>query len=189
MPSLTKLCLCPQYGIETPGAKTDAVLRWVTEQKAAGVPIDGVGFQSHLTCNCPGCNDTATIAATMQRYVKAGFKVWVTELDVQMAEGCTEEDQAAVYSAVLGACLSLKEHCDSFMVWGFTVRALTMAQANHPAAPDLIAHSEPFACGRITFGSRHSGSRGSSRRSSTATTTPSPPTLRCRSSSPADLVL
>ena len=122
MPSLTKLCLCAQYGIETPGAKTDAVLRWVTEQKAAGVPIDGVGFQSHLTCNCPGCNDTATIAATMQRYVKADFKVWVTELDVQMAEGCTEEDQAAVYSAVLGACLALKEHCDAFMVWGFSDR-------------------------------------------------------------------
>ena len=139
MPSLTKLCLCPQYGIETPGAKTDAVLRWVTEQKAAGVPIDGVGFQSHLTCNCPGCNDTATIAATMQRYVKAGFKVWVTELDVQMVEGCTEEDQAAVYSAVLGACLSLKEHCDSFMVWGFTVRALTTAH-NHPAAPGIVAN-------------------------------------------------
>ena len=28
--------------------------------------------------------------------VKAGFKVWVTELDVQLEEGCTEEDQAAV---------------------------------------------------------------------------------------------
>ena len=132
------------YGIETPGAKTDAVYRWVTEQKKNGVPIDGVGFQAHMSCDCrDGCNDTRVVAANMRRFIQAGFAVWVTELDVKMSEGCTEQDQvitclasnclplpelanvfvvlqAAVYSALLGACLANAPHCDSFMTWGFT---------------------------------------------------------------------
>ena len=65
------------YGIETPGAKTDAVYRWVTEQKMNGVPIDGVGFQAHLSCDCRnGCNDTSVVAANMRRFVEAGLDVW-----------------------------------------------------------------------------------------------------------------
>ena len=109
------------YSIETPGAKTDAVYRWVTEQKKAGVPIDGVGFQSHLSCDCrDGCNDTTVVAANMRRFIEAGLDVWVTELDVKMSKQCTEEDQAAVYSALLGACLANAPHCDSFVTWGFT---------------------------------------------------------------------
>jgi|EP01046_Picozoa_sp_COSAG06_P007233 GH35 family endo-1,4-beta-xylanase len=35
----------------------------------------------------------------MRRFVQAGLKVWVTELDVKMTSGCTETQQAAVYSA------------------------------------------------------------------------------------------
>ena len=44
----------------------------------------------------------------------------MTELDVTMTKTCTEQDQAAVYSALLGACLANAPHCDSFMTWGFT---------------------------------------------------------------------
>ena len=125
----TKLkLLYNDYGIITPGAKQDAVLRLLTEQKAAGVPIDGIGFQSHLPCDCTGaagCNSSAVIAASMRRFIKAGFTVAVTELDVS-TDGmdpeslCTPAMQAAVYGAVLEACLSVSPHCESVMVWGFT---------------------------------------------------------------------
>lgn len=137
------------YGIETPGAKTDAVLRWVTEQRSAGVPIDGVGFQAHLPCDCagsPGCNSSKVIGAVMQRYVRAGLKVWVTELDVKMAPSCTQDMQAAVYSAVLGACLSISPHCDSFMVWGFTDHIWFPTQwlaGKQPAIFDGNYHPKP----------------------------------------------
>ena len=111
------------YGIETICPKSDATLRWLTEQKAAGVPIDGIGFQAHMNCKTVlASNGTAAVLANFRRFVDAGFHVWVTEMDVQMLPGCTEEDQAAVYGAVLGACLALKEHCDAFMVWGFSDR-------------------------------------------------------------------
>jgi len=71
------------YSIETQNAKSNATLKWLIEQKAAGVPIDGIGFQSHLYCNCggypatPGCNDTNVVAANMKRFIDAGFDVWV----------------------------------------------------------------------------------------------------------------
>ena len=153
------------YGLETPGPKADAVLRWVSEQRAAGVPIDGVGFQAHLPCDCagmPGCNVTDVVAANMQRFVKAGLHVWVTELDVKMQGSCTFDNQAAVYDAILGACLAISPHCDvsaiipahslasprlvlserccaqSFMVWGFTDHLWSPTQWLAGKAPSIF---------------------------------------------------
>ena len=142
------------YGIETPGAKADAVLRWITEQRAAGVPIDGIGFQAHLPCDCVGCNSTKVVAANMQRFVDAGFHVWVTELDVEMEDHCTLENQAAIYEALLGACLAIAPHCDSFMVWGFTDHIWSPTQWLAGKAPDIFDgdyHAKPafFALQRL----------------------------------------
>lgn len=111
------------YGITTFTKKADAVLRFMKEQLAAGTPIDGIGFQSHLTCDCAeqaGCNNASVIEANMRRFINLGLSVWITELDVRMAPGCTQQMQADVYGAVLEACLNTAPHCNSFMVWGFT---------------------------------------------------------------------
>ena len=67
---------------------------WATEseQKAAGVPIDGIGFQAHMNCKTVlASNGTAAVLANFRRFVDAGFHVWVTEMDVQMLPGCTED--------------------------------------------------------------------------------------------------
>jgi len=114
------------YGIETATAKADAVYQLLKEMLAAGVPIDGVGFQAHMQCDCmnwpaqPGCDDPTVVGANMQRFIDLGLKVRITELDVTMVDGCTEEMQAAVYSSLLQACLDKAPHCDGFMLWGFT---------------------------------------------------------------------
>merc|ERR1711865_15962 len=107
-------------------AKANATYRLLKEMLAAGVPIDGVGFQAHMQCDCmnwpvqPGCDDPVLIGANLQRFIDLGLSVWITELDVTMVDGCTEEMQAAVYGSVLQACLDKAPHCDSFMLWGFT---------------------------------------------------------------------
>ena len=36
------------------------------------------------------------------------MQVWVTELDVKMQNKCTLDNQAAVFDAVLAACLAIK---------------------------------------------------------------------------------
>ena len=137
------------YSIETPGPKADAVLKWLVEQRAAGVPIDGIGFQSHLPCDCKGsagCNSTDVVAANMMRFVKAGLQVWVTELDVKMQNNCTLENQAAVFDAMLGACLAISPHCDSFMVWGISDTLWSPTQwlaGQAPALFDGDYHAKP----------------------------------------------
>jgi endo-1,4-beta-xylanase len=114
------------YGIETSTPKADAVYRLVKEMLDAGVPIDGVGFQAHMQCDCmnypnqPGCDDSEVVGANLQRFIDLGLKVRITELDVTMVDGCTEDMQAAVYGSLLQACLDKAPHCDSFMLWGFT---------------------------------------------------------------------
>ena len=113
------------YGIETPTEKANAVYRFLKEQLADGTPIDGIGLQAHMTCDCvgqPGCNNATVIAGNMARFAELGLAIWVTELDVAMAPGCTQQMQADVYAAVLEACLVPASHCDAFMVWGFTDR-------------------------------------------------------------------
>lgn len=158
------------YGIETPGGKTDAVYRWLTEQKAAGVPIDGVGMQAHLRCDCQdeygaytGCNDTKVVAANMKRFIDAGLAVWVTELDVTMQPGCTQDNQAAVYSALLGACLANAPHCDSFMMWGFTDK-YTWLPGTSPLMFDAQYQPKPayFALRNLLTESRQISADGSS---------------------------
>ena len=104
--------------------------------------------QAHLRCDCgnyppqPGCNNSSVISANMQRFIKLGLKIWVTELDVAMASGCTQERQAAVYRAVLEACLANAPHCDSFMVWGFTDR-YTWLKTKDPAMLDAEYRPKP----------------------------------------------
>merc|ERR1711865_1268886 len=113
-------------------AKANATYRLLKEMLAEGVPIDGVGFQAHMQCDYmnypaqPGCDDPAVIGANMQRFIDLGLSVWITELDVTMAKGCTQDMQAAVYGSLLQACLDKlplsrgAPGCDSFMLWGFT---------------------------------------------------------------------
>jgi len=114
------------YGIETFTDKANATYRLLREMLAEGVPIDGVGFQAHMSCDCmnypgqPGCDDPAVIGANMQRFIDLGLSVWITELDVTMEKGCTQDMQATVYGSLLQACLNKLPHCDSFMLWGFT---------------------------------------------------------------------
>jgi len=131
------------YSIETPTAKADAVYNFLKEELQAGTPIDGIGFQAHMSCDCggypaqPGCNNASLIAANMQRFVDLGLSVWVTELDVAMVEGCTPQMQADVYQAVVSACLRIAPHCDAVMLWGFTDR-FTWLQPNATKAPTIL---------------------------------------------------
>ena len=67
--------------------KLDAVIvmaqAMLDEAKMSGgvAPIDGIGFQSHITLNNPAIS---TIKAQFQKVVDLGLKVKITELDVRM---------------------------------------------------------------------------------------------------------
>jgi endo-1,4-beta-xylanase len=101
-----KLCY-NDYNTDGVNAKSTAVLNMVKDFKARGVPIDCVGFQSHLGTGIP-----SDYQANLQRFADAGVDVQITELDV--AQG---GNQASIYATVTNACLAVSR-CAGITVWG-----------------------------------------------------------------------
>nr|WP_245724899.1 endo-1,4-beta-xylanase [Micromonospora citrea] len=95
------------YNTDGINAKSTAVYNMVRDFKARGVPIDCVGFQSHLGTTLPG-----DYQANLQRFADLGVEVQITELDV--AQGA---NQANIYAAVTRACLAVAR-CTGITVWG-----------------------------------------------------------------------
>ena len=108
------------FSIEGINAKSDAVYKLVKSLKAQGVPIDGVGMQSHLSVgSIPG-----DLQKNIQRFADLGVDVAITELDIRMQMDPTDDklkQQAADYSTVVEACLAVKR-CVGITVWDFTDR-------------------------------------------------------------------
>ena len=105
------------YNIEFTGAKSNAVYAFVQQLKAQGVPIDGVGFQTHLDTQY-GLPD---LQNNLQRFADLGLNVAETEVDVRTTLPVTSVEQSAQdagYSQSLQACLAVRQ-CISYTVWGF----------------------------------------------------------------------
>ncbi|GLY29750.1 endo-1,4-beta-xylanase [Kineosporia sp. NBRC 101731] len=101
-----KLCY-NDYNTDGVNAKSTAVYTMVKDFKARGVPIDCVGFQSHLGTGVPG-----DYQSNLQRFADLGVDVQITELDV--AQG---GNQASIYGTVTKACLAVSR-CTGITVWG-----------------------------------------------------------------------
>lgn len=109
------------FNAEGINPKADSVLALVTRLKSRGVPIHGVGFQSHFTTTRP---PASSVRANLARFANAGFDIRISEMDVQVADaagGSELDTQASAYRGVLDACL-LTPRCVNFTTWGFTDR-------------------------------------------------------------------
>jgi endo-1,4-beta-xylanase len=106
-----------EYNIERANSKSTALYEYVRSLRAGGVPIDGVGFQNHITVN----NDLTGFADNLQRFANLGVDVAVTEMDVRMQQPTAANLalQAQRYETALHGCLAVVR-CLSFTVWGFT---------------------------------------------------------------------
>lgn len=108
------------YGAEGLGAKSDAVYALVRDLKSRGVPIDGVGLQSHFTRG--DLPPLADLDANIKRLGALGLQVQVTELDIRTQLPATDialRKQAGEYGSYLGVCLA-NPSCTMFVTWGFT---------------------------------------------------------------------
>jgi endo-1,4-beta-xylanase len=104
-----------------PGAKNDVIVALVTGMTQRGVPIDGVGIQTHTDLYGSRLTHIATL---MSRLRALGLEVAITELDVRLPDHHTEGDlahQARIYRQVLRTCLQAP-NCHTFVTWGFTDR-------------------------------------------------------------------
>lgn len=112
------------YGNDEEGRKPDAMYNMVRELLQRGVPIHGVGLQTHKHLHEPP--NLEALAWNIKRHNELGLEVQFTELDVQVmkAKGSMEKrlaDQGRVYGDILRVCLAAKS-CTAFMTWGFTDR-------------------------------------------------------------------
>ncbi|MCY1136482.1 endo-1,4-beta-xylanase [Actinoplanes sp. Pm04-4] len=101
-----KLCY-NDYNTDGINAKSTGIYTMVRDFKARGVPIDCVGFQSHL-----GTGIDSSYQANLQRFADLGVDVQITELDVQQGG-----NQANIYATVTRACLAVAR-CTGITVWG-----------------------------------------------------------------------
>jgi endo-1,4-beta-xylanase len=104
------------------GLKSNRIYELLKRLLAAGVPVHGVGLQSH--CNLAKPPTYADLRANYERLGKLGLRVHVTELDVYPVgvPGTLEErlqKQAAVYRDVVAAAIDSRA-CDAIVTWGFT---------------------------------------------------------------------
>lgn len=108
------------------GVKSDCVYAMVKGMKERGVPIDGVGMQSHFiipeakkeSWNVPP--PLESVAANMKRYADLGLSVQVTEIDVKVGKDAGPAElaaQARVYGDMLRTCLAAS-NCTAFTSWG-----------------------------------------------------------------------
>jgi endo-1,4-beta-xylanase len=106
------------FDIEGVNAKSTAMLNLVTSLRKQGVPIDGVGIQTHLALG----HVPADFAQNIARFAAAGFDVWLTEIDVRIPLPPTPgalARQASDYTTIVNDCLVVTR-CVGVSVWGFT---------------------------------------------------------------------
>jgi endo-1,4-beta-xylanase len=113
------LLLYNDWGAEGINAKSTGIYNLVTDMMARGVPIDGIGFQMHITTT--GIN-YQSFAQNLQRFADLGLLLFVTEMDVRIQLPVTDaklQAQANVYRNVLDVCLQ-QPSCWALQTWGFT---------------------------------------------------------------------
>ena len=110
------------YNAEGLNDKSDALYVLVKSLLDQGVPIGGVGFQTHLDATVGGF--PPAMAANLQRFTALGLEVAITELDVRVHVPPTVDElsrQTSYYTQAIGACLAVSG-CVGVTVWEFTDR-------------------------------------------------------------------
>jgi len=103
------------FNIEGSGAKANAMFNLVQSLKAQGVPIDGVGFESHFILG----QVPSSLQANMARFAALGVDVAITELDDRMQLPATAGNlaaQATDFRNVEAACLAVSR-CVGVSQW------------------------------------------------------------------------
>ena len=106
------------YNVETAGPKMRALYDLVASLKRDGVPIDGVGLQSHFVAG----KTPADLKGVMAEFASLGVDVAVTELDLRIrlpADDKALAAQADDYASVVRACRETSR-CVGVTTWGIT---------------------------------------------------------------------
>ena len=121
--------------------KSDAVYNMIVNMTSKGIPIDGIGFETHLEVN-PGEYplDYDNIVTNLKRFSDLGLEIHITEMDIKC--DCSsfsetiETEQAQMYQDVLRACLATP-NCKNFESWGYTDKYTWIGSNEYPLPFDI----------------------------------------------------
>lgn len=131
------------FGVEF-GPKGDALFALVQEMKAEGVPVHGVGFQSHYDTSWTTVPTREDISAMMEQYAAIGVDVHITELDVRIPSPVSAAEQEladSFYESVATACF-VAPNCKTITSWSVSaanswIDTLTGYTPYHPFDAEL----------------------------------------------------
>ena len=117
---IRRRCSSNDYGGEGSGAKSDRIYDLLRNLLAAGVPVDGVGLQMHVSAN--NRPSDAAIAANMRRLADLGLRVHISEMDVKVnaVPGSVDqklEAQKSAYKSIVAICVA-EPRCEAVTFWG-----------------------------------------------------------------------
>lgn len=113
-----------EVGIERMGPKSDFTYAMLQDLLARGVPIDGIGFQSHVSIHrYPSLDD---LRANIRRFADLGLRVNISEADARTLlmpgdQASRWEAQRIAFQQIVGACV-VEPGCEAITLWGFTDR-------------------------------------------------------------------
>lgn len=111
------------YGTETFNRKSDAMYAMARDFKMRGVPLDGIGFQMHISLSFDNDVLLRDVARNLKRFSDLGLEIHITELDIRLTSDTSSQfqQQASLYSKIANLCLE-NPNCKVLQTWGFTDR-------------------------------------------------------------------
>ncbi len=145
------------YNIEGENAKSNAMYSLAQSLLSQGVPLNGIGFESHFILG----QVPSDMEANMQRFANLGLDVAVTELDDRITLPATTADlqqQATDFANVVKDCLGVSRcvgvtqwavgDADSWVPGTFSGQgAATMFDQNYNPKPAFTAVQNALAAG------------------------------------------
>lgn len=111
-----------EIGIERLGEKSDFTYQMIKDLVEQGVPIDGIGLQSHIsTHRYPSETD---LRANIRRFADLGLIVNLSEVDARTRGFSGDQQtrwlaQRIAFAQVVGSCV-VEPGCEAVTFWGFT---------------------------------------------------------------------
>src|SRR5690554_6539845 len=95
--------------------KRDKIIRMLKDLINNGVPIDGIGSQGHWQTDWPSID---MIEEAIQDYQELGLEIQITELDIKIRPGDSEEDQARRYREIFELFMEYSNVIEKVTFWG-----------------------------------------------------------------------
>ncbi|KAJ6513863.1 glycosyl hydrolase family 10-domain-containing protein [Mycena vitilis] len=98
--------------------KTECAFEMLAQLKRSGVPVDGMGIQSHYSANPQAFPSKESAHFTMDRLKSLGMMGAITEMDVWLPDSSMESErwQASIFGDMLDTCL-YSNNCNEFILW------------------------------------------------------------------------